>query len=173
MVNITDYGEVLAKLIRDVLRGVDYLNVPNVYTTYLHHPNDYDTNGNLKDSSLWVNKRDYVIVGVLKTVTPGPIVSVTFVDNDSIKVSGQGATTYDCNSAVWQILIDTSDVKDAERSWRDKLSGMVVETLVKNFDLIFRNTSFMQGELRITDVSDQLNFVKRITLQADLTLTTD
>jgi hypothetical protein len=173
MVNITDYGEVLSKLIRDVLRGKDHTGTPNSYTTYIHHPSDYESNGDLKDSSQWVDTREYIIVGTLKKQQTGPIVSVTFVANDAIKISGQGATTFDSEGAVWQILIDTTDVKGSERSWRDKLSGQVVETLIKNFTLLFQNTSFMQGELKVTDVSNESLFIKTVQLQTDLTLTTD
>lgn len=171
MVNISDYKQEIAKLLRDVLRGVDKDGNSNIYTTLVHHPNDYESDRvTLKASNLWVDPRSWIIVGKRKKVENGPTISIEPVDVADISIDAQGSNCYDFEGGVWQVQIDTSAAKDNQRSWRDRISAQVLNTFTENKDLILTNNSFVQFNFTINSASNNEIFMDVVQVNIDGTL---
>ena len=172
MVNVEDSIQEVSKLIRSVLRGVDASGNTNSYTTYINHPDDYDSNGDLKDSSNWVDKRTYIIIGKLKKIKYGPIVIIDFVDWNDISISGQGSTSFDVSGATWHIKVDTSDSKYQERESRDRMTAEVIETLLKNNLDLYKGETFSDISLSASNVSNEDRYLGLIQVNVDFILNT-
>jgi len=168
MVNIGNYKNEIAKLLRDVLRGVDSAGNPNIYTSLVHHPKDYESDRTtLKSSGEWIDPRTWIIVGKKKTIGNGPIISIEPVDIAEIKVDAQGSTCFDFEGAAWQVHIDLSAAKINQRSWRDKISAQVLNTFTNNSNLILTNNSFEKFNFSLVSASDNQNFADVILVNID------
>ena len=171
MVDITNYKQEIAKLLRDVLRGVDYLGNSNIYTSYIHHPSDYEVDRKtLKNESEWIDKRFWIIIGKKKKFDNTPVISIEPVDIGSINIDAQGSNEYDFTNGSWQIMVDTSSVKNNERSWRDRISASVLKTLAKNKNLILQNYNFVKLNFSTNDISSNDDFIDVIQVNIDGTL---
>ena len=171
MVNISNYKQEIGKLLRDVLRGVDSNGDTNAYTTVVHHPKDYESDRTtLKDSSEWIDPRTWIIVGKKKKPENGPTIAVEPVDVADIAQDAQGSTSYDFTGGIWQIQIDLSAAKVNQRSWRDRISAQVLNTLTSNKDIILENNSFVKVSFTVNSASDNDNFIDVVQANIDGTL---
>jgi len=172
MTNVIDYLEEISKLLRDVLRGVDSDGNSNGYVTSVHHPKDYESDRTtLKASSEWIDRRSYIIVGVLKKDTDGPIISIEPVDVGEIKIDGQGSTCYDLVGGIWQIKIDASAAKPNQRSWRDRISQQVLKSLADNEDTLFDQLDLVKLNFAKNNITDNDQFIDIIQVNIDMSLT--
>ena len=169
MVNFSDYKDTYNKLFRDLLRGVNPDGTTNSYTTTVHHPSDYESDRTtLKPSSDWVDPRTWIIIGKKKTETNSPIISISHVDLGETSPASQGGDCYDIDGAIWQVLIDTSSVKDTEqRFWKDKISQQVLNSFIQNQTTLLQNFDFVSLNYNVVDVSSDQMFIDRIQIRFD------
>lgn len=171
MVSVVDYKNVLGTFFRDILRGVDSSGISNGFTSFVHHPNDYESDKvTLKASNLWVDRRTYIRYGMLKKANEDVAVEIHPENIGEIKPSAQGSTCMDLVDGGWKAVIDTTAAKSNQRFWRDKMAAQVLETYTKNLTKIYEDTKILSFTFGVSNTTLNTTFTDELRLFVDTTL---
>lgn len=171
MVNVEDYKNTLGTFFRDILRGVDSAGNDNGFTTFVHHPEDYESDGTtLKASNLWKDPRTYIRYGKLKKETNDISIEVHSEDIGTISPSAAGSTCMDLTDGTWKVVTDTTASKDQQRFFRDKIAAQVLKTYVFNLTKIYTDTKFLSLTFGTSNTSIDTVFSEELRLFVDTVL---
>lgn len=165
---ISSFSEEIAKLYREMLRGVTPDGVASTnFTSYITHPNDTD--------SFKVDKRKYIQISkkqfdrnTSSSGYNGPMIRIHFEDGEMTNLGTGSEQVWRVNGATWEIVFDTTQIKSEEEEWQRKWQSEILKTITYNMPTMKDLIHFIDVNYATDNLNDTDEFKKRINVIHDL-----
>ena len=165
---ISNYTEEISKLYREVLRGVLPDGTDSTrFTSYITHPHDTET--------VKVDRRQFIQIAKKQFdsyTNPngynGPMIRVHFEEGQMTNLGTGDEQVWKVTNAIWEIVFDTTQIKDKEEEWQRTWRNQILRTITYNMTTIKEIISYITIDYDTDNLNDVDEFRMRINVIHDL-----